>query len=145
VSPRQSIRELSPGQQEHRRRRERINQQRRRARLAGKTVTAETLARLSVRLASPPPAWDLPAGPACAGADPGLFFGPEHESPQARAQRTAKAQGYCSACPVRTACLDSARARGERWGIWGGIDLEAERSNRPTQATRPGAATPGRA
>ena len=142
---RQSIRDLSPGQREHRRRRERVNQQRRRARLSGKTITEETLTRLSVRLTSPPPAWELPAEPACAGADPGLFFGPEHESPQARALRTAKAQSYCAGCPVSRECLQGAEDRRERYGIWGGTDFEAGRHALPAQATRPSVAAPGRA
>lgn len=137
-------RELST-QREQRRRRERINQQRRRARLAGKTVTAETTARMSVRLAAPPAAWQLPGNPACSAADMDVFFGPEHESPQARARRLANAQAYCLTCPVRRECLDAARDRAERYGIWGGADLEAERKTRPVNATRPGVAAPDRA
>ena len=85
-----------------------MNQYRRRARAGGKTVTAETLARVSVRLAAPPPAWDLPADPACAGADPGLFFGPERESPEARGQRVTQAGVFCAACRVSRECLDGA-------------------------------------
>ena len=145
MTARQPIRELPPGQQEHRRRRERVNQYRRRARAGGKTVTAETLARVSVRLAAPPPAWDLPADPACAGADPGLFFGPERESPEARGQRVTQARVFCASCPVSRECLDGAVARGERYGVWGGADLETERALRAAQTTRPGAGTPGRA
>jgi WhiB family redox-sensing transcriptional regulator len=87
----------------------------------------------------------MPGDPACSGADPGLFFGPDYELPEARTEREAKAMAYCAVCPVRDQCLDAARARGERYGIWGGIDLEAERALRAAQATRPGAATPDRA
>jgi Transcription factor WhiB len=145
MTARQPVRELSPGEQERRRRRERVNQYRRRARLGGKTVTAETLARVSVRLAAPPPPWDLPAGPACAGADPGLFFGPEHETPEARGQRLRQARVFCAACPVSAECLEGARDRGERYGVWGGADLEAERALRAAQATRPGVPAPDRA
>jgi WhiB family redox-sensing transcriptional regulator len=141
----QPRRELSPAQREQYRRRQRVNQQRHRARLAGKTVTAEDTARMSVRLAAPPAAWSLPAEPACTGADPGLFFSPEQESPQARDQREAKARAYCVSCPVRAQCLATARERGERFGIWGGTDLETERKQRSPQAARPGAATPDRA
>jgi WhiB family redox-sensing transcriptional regulator len=61
----------------------------------------------------------LPAGPACAGADPDLFF-PFPGEP------TAPAKAICGRCPVRAACLAQARARGERDGIWGGVDLGAE-------------------
>ena len=140
-----TARQLSPGEQEHRRTRSRVNQYRRRARAGGKTVTAETLARVSVRLAAPPPAWDLPADPACAGADPGLFFGPERESPEARGQRVTQAGVFCASCRVSRECLDGAVARGERYGVWGGADLETERAVRAARATRSGAGTPDRA
>jgi WhiB family transcriptional regulator, redox-sensing transcriptional regulator len=123
--PRQ--RQESRAEAEERRRRDRISQQRRRARLAGRPVAPEPLARPRVYLPPPPPAWQMPGEPACSGTDPGLFFGPEIEGPQARAQRVAAAQAVCAACPVRTACLDGALARGERWGIWGGADLETRR------------------
>ena len=61
----------------------------------------------------------LPTGPACAGADPDLFF-PFPGEP------TAPAKAICGRCPVRAVCLAWARARGERYGIWGGVDLGAE-------------------
>jgi WhiB family transcriptional regulator, redox-sensing transcriptional regulator len=140
-----SPRRESPVEAERRRRRDRVNQQRRRARLAGKPAPPEPADRPRVYLPPSPPMWRLPGDPACAGADPGLFFGRDGETPRERARRVAKAQGYCHQCPVRTACLNAARARGERFGVWGGADLEAERKNQPTKATRPGAATPDRA
>ena len=138
-------RKETPAEAEERRRRDRISQQRRRARLAGKPVTPETLAWPRVYLPTPPPAWRMPAGPACQGADPGLFFGPDGESPQDRARRVAEARAYCFACPARRPCLDSARARGERYGIWGGVNFETERKARPAQATRPAVAAADRA
>ena len=129
---------------EDRRRRDRIGQHRRRARLAGKTVTPEPLARPRVYLPAPPPAWRMPADPACQGADPGLFFGPEFEAVRARAQRIAAAKAVCAGCPVRRACLDGALARGERYGVWAGVDLETERRQRSPQVARPGARAPDR-
>ena len=125
---------------EDRRRRDRIAQQRRRARLAGKTITPEPRARPRVYLPPPPPAWQMPGDPACTGADPGLFFGPEIEAPQARVQRVTAAKAVCAGCPVRAACLDGALTRGERWGVWGGADLETERIHRSPKATRPAVA-----
>jgi WhiB family transcriptional regulator, redox-sensing transcriptional regulator len=62
------------------------------------------------------------AAPACASADPELFFPP---SPDPRAE--AAAWAYCRACPARRACLEGALARGEEHGIWGGVNME----NRP--------------
>jgi WhiB family redox-sensing transcriptional regulator len=115
----------SPAETEERRRRARVAQQRRRARLAGKPVTAGPITRPRLHLPAAPPAWRLPGEPACSGADPGLFFGPEFERPQARAQRVAAAKAVCTGCPARRSCIDGALARGERWGVWGGVDLEA--------------------
>jgi len=115
----------SPAETEERRRRARVAQQRRRARLAGKPVTPEPIARPRLHLPAAPAAWRLPGEPACSAADPDLFFGPEFERPQARAQRIAEAKGVCADCPVQRSCIDGALARGERWGVWGGVDLEA--------------------
>ena len=61
----------------------------------------------------------LPDGPACWGADPDLFFPLPGESAD-------PAKAICVACAVRVECLALARARGERFGIWGGVDLGAE-------------------
>lgn len=38
-----------------------------------------------------------------------------------------RAKAICRVCPVRVRCLEGALARGERWGIWGGLD-EQERA-----------------
>lgn len=70
---------------------------------------------------------------ACRGADPNLFFPPvieEHtgaskEAKEAEADRIATAKSYCAICPVSRICLDEALLRGEKVGIWGGVDLEA--------------------
>ena len=61
----------------------------------------------------------LPGGPACAGADPDLFFPLPGESAD-------PAKAICAGCAIRAECLALARARGERFGIWGGVDLGAE-------------------
>jgi hypothetical protein len=61
----------------------------------------------------------LPDAPACAGADPDLFFPLPWQS-------VDPAMAICSGCPVQAVCLVRARARGERYGIWGGVDLGAE-------------------
>jgi Transcription factor WhiB len=72
-----------------------------------------------------PVAGRLPAGPACRGADPELFF-------PVAGQPAEPAKAICAGCPVRAGCLAAARARGERFGIWGGADLGAEtRTARP--------------
>ena len=61
----------------------------------------------------------LPDGPACWGADPDLFF-------PLPGQSADPAKAICAACAVRAECLALARARGEQFGIWGGVDLGAE-------------------
>jgi hypothetical protein len=87
-----------------RRERDRLTQRARRARL---------------RAVAPPPVAPALPGAACAGADPSLFF------PEPGDEATeAAAKAICAACPVRPACYAGAADRGERWGIWGGENLE---------------------
>jgi WhiB family redox-sensing transcriptional regulator len=62
--------------------------------------------------------------PACTQHDPDLWFGHDGEPAARRARREITAKAICEACPVRAACLAGAKARGERFGIWGGEDLE---------------------
>jgi WhiB family redox-sensing transcriptional regulator len=56
-------------------------------------------------------------GAACVGADGEIFF-PASSAPEA----AEEAKGYCSWCPVRTACLEWALAnpRLSECGVWGG-------------------------
>lgn len=61
---------------------------------------------------------------ACVGAPLGLFF-PEGDSRAAR-KVVQEAKGLCEGCLVRERCLEEAMARGERYGVWGGLD-ERER------------------
>jgi WhiB family redox-sensing transcriptional regulator len=49
--------------------------------------------------------------------DPDVWFRPELED---------LAKAICEICPVRPECLESALARRERWGVWGGLN-ERER------------------
>lgn len=56
---------------------------------------------------------DLP----CQAGDPDLWFG---ETPKELEQ----AKRFCADCPIRTACLAGAIARGEPWGVWGGEIFE---------------------
>ncbi len=72
---------------------------------------------------------------ACRGADPDLFFPPVVEENRgasrvakaAEENRIATAKSYCAICPTSRICLDQALERGEKVGIWGGVDLEAPR------------------
>ena len=55
----------------------------------------------------------------CAQTDPEAFF-PE------KGGSTREAKKVCLTCEVRTACLESALMKDERFGIWGGLS-ERER------------------
>lgn len=57
--------------------------------------------------------------PACATADPETFYGTPAEQ--------AHAKTVCLGCPLRDDCLADAIARGERFGVWGGLTTK-ERS-----------------
>jgi len=62
--------------------------------------------------------------PACAGADPALFFPPaEGETPADRRRRLRLATSFCDVCPVRSACYRGAVERAEPWGVFGGVDF----------------------
>jgi WhiB family transcriptional regulator, redox-sensing transcriptional regulator len=65
------------------------------------------------------------AGPACAGADPELFF------PESRTAAAAvPAIAICRRCQVRSRCLQGAIGRREHFGIWGGVNFENPRTLR---------------
>jgi len=72
---------------------------------------------------------------------------PELDTPQFNAWHDAKpgtaanlaARLICAACPVRLQCATSALERGERWGIWGGLDY----ADRKEAAKRFGFPRPG--
>ena len=49
--------------------------------------------------------------------DPDLWFA---ESPA----ELERAKQLCAGCPIKVACLDSALARQEPWGVWGGEIFE---------------------
>lgn len=45
----------------------------------------------------------------------------------------AAAKRQCVGCPVRQTCLDEAMARGESWGVWGGLTTDERRGLRRRQ------------
>jgi hypothetical protein len=90
-------------------------------------ATAARRARL--RPAVPQAAVPLLPGAACLTADPALFF-PDPGDTSAEAQAVA----VCARCPVRAACYAGAVQRGERWGIWAGVNF---------QTAKPGGSTDG--
>ena len=79
-------------------------------------------------------------GAACVGTDPSLFF----PDPGDLATES-EAQAICAGCPVRDECRAGAVRRGERWGIWGGVNFEVVHGL-PAAASRssPSASAPAR-
>ena len=67
----------------------------------------------------------------CLGVDPDLFF-PE------RGASTKEAKRVCSACVVRSECLEYALQNGEKFGIWGGMSERERRRGRRERALRGG-------
>lgn len=65
---------------------------------------------------------------------PDVFFGPGYQLDERgnaikertpdKEQRIARAIQVCSRCAVQQTCYDLAKARGEKYGIWGGVDFE---------------------
>lgn len=68
------------------------------------------------------------ARPACHDHDPNWWFPEPGDTTTARAAKT-----ICRRCPIRVQCLTDARARGERAGIWGGVDLDQARRTQERQ------------
>jgi WhiB family transcriptional regulator, redox-sensing transcriptional regulator len=60
---------------------------------------------------------------ACRHANPDLFF-PVATTASERAAQIAKAKAICAGCPVRSQCLEFARANELNYGIWGGTTPE---------------------
>src|ERR1017187_2768785 len=71
-----------------------------------------------------PQTWQARAN--CMGVDPELFF-PE------RGSSTREAKEVCRGCVVREDCLECAIAKGEKFGIWGGM---SERERRRVRRAR---------
>lgn len=73
------------------------------------------------------PTWSDEA--ACRGAEGLLFFSPDtFESKEQRIRRERHAKELCKKCPVREACLETALATRESYGIWGGLTEQERRA-----------------
>ena len=53
----------------------------------------------------------------CRAHDPDLWFAD-------KPAELEQAKQLCAGCPVKAACLDSARSRQEPWGVWGGENFD---------------------
>lgn len=79
--------------------------------------------------------WQFDA--ACRGTNADLFFPSTDDD-------DGPAKAICGGCPVRVVCLSFAIQRGERYGIWGGLD-EKERSRLTAEERERVLAAAGRA
>lgn len=78
--------------------------------------------------------------------DPDLFFGPDDESPERRAQREAAAVDVCRSCLGIAGCLHHALTRPEPHGVWGGMGEDDRARLRRTglhRSRRPPTLQPG--
>ncbi|MER8233195.1 WhiB family transcriptional regulator [Streptomyces sp. NPDC094049] len=73
--------------------------------------------------------------PACETADPDLFF-PDGRTGPALLQ-IAEAKRLCSACPRLIQCGTDALARGEVYGVWGGLSEDERHALRRRAARAP--------
>lgn len=80
-----------------------------------------------------PPHWSERA--ACLDADPNLFH-PEGDAGAVKVVAAEATATYCASCLVREPCLEGALSRGERWGVWGGLDEEELRALRRRRRER---------
>lgn len=74
---------------------------------------------------------------ACRGIESSVFFSPDAERGQARAQRESRARRICADCPVLRQCRDHALVTGEPYGIWGGT-TETDRRRHARRLRRGG-------
>lgn len=67
------------------------------------------------------------ATPCRSGIDPDMWF---------EAATADQAIAWCRSCPFLTPCRAEATARGERWGVWGGLHFGADHGSALTAARR---------
>ncbi len=91
--------------------------------------------RATVRLVRPEEQGDWRGQGACADADAELFFPVGVDGPLAVAQ-AQEAVAVCAGCPVVGRCLTWAREHDVRWGVWGGVWLEAENPPKHPRGTK---------
>lgn len=78
--------------------------------------------------------WELAA---CLRVDPDVFITSEGVPRRVQRELEAKAKEVCASCPVRQQCLTEALARGEQYGVWGGLNpKERQRLSRVARPAR---------
>lgn len=76
--------------------------------------------------------WHTHAACRAPDVDQALFYPPPLEVGQN--WETAEAKAICAACPVRRPCLSDALDRGERHGVWGGVNMASSDDRRRAEA-----------
>jgi len=87
---------------------------------AREAVTVADVRRLPVPVTA---IWDWQMRAACRNLDSSMFFHPENERGQAKADRDRRAKAICNACPVIEQCRRHALAVHEPYGVWGGLTV----------------------
>ncbi len=64
----------------------------------------------------------------CRQVDPDLFFPSYNDPTTSHIADARNAKAICKTCPVQLECLDAALRRGERHGIWGGVNMGSNRA-----------------
>jgi Transcription factor WhiB len=116
-------RQPSPDQIRRRRERDRVNHARARAAAAGRdpgeiSDSLPTLRRVVLPVSRAPQEWKARA--ACVGCPPQWFDADTDED-------AARALVVCAGCPVTRECFLAAAIDHVTCGVWGGVDLSAER------------------
>ncbi len=78
--------------------------------------------------------WEAHA--ACRGDVAALFFAPDGERWPERELRETAAKAICTACIVRSQCLDCALSADIRDGVWGGLNEDERRRERRNRRRR---------
>jgi hypothetical protein len=67
----------------------------------------------------------------CADPELGYLWLSDHEPER------AVAAVLCGGCPIALECWDAARARDERFGVWGGVDFTKHPNGKGSKLGRP--------
>ncbi|WP_338692869.1 WhiB family transcriptional regulator [Streptomyces sp. Q6] len=72
--------------------------------------------------------WEWQQRAACRGMNSATFFSPPGERGRDRREREEGARRVCGRCQVADICAGTALARGENYGVWGGLSDDERRA-----------------
>ncbi|WP_307804648.1 WhiB family transcriptional regulator [Streptomyces sp. VRA16 Mangrove soil] len=79
--------------------------------------------------------WQWQERAACRGMNSATFFSPTGERGRARREREEGARRICGRCDVADVCAATALARGETYGVWGGLSYDERRDRARPRAS----------